>query len=126
MWLLPFPVGHLSLRVTAVPSVQPYYRAFIPTTDCSVPVLHIGTLALGGISHLSFSLSIGATGSRVPQKSLIWIHATSKPDATWAGLQGSAQTRVPGATTFPPVSTSSCEFRHVISGSLALVSPDLT
>ena len=32
----------------------------------------------------------------------------------------------PEATTFPPVSTPSCEFRHVISGSLALVSPDLT
>jgi len=56
-------------------------------------VLHIGTLALAGISHLSFSLNIGTTGSRVPQKSLIWIHAISKPDAAWAGLQGSAQTR---------------------------------
>jgi len=59
-------------------------------------VLHIGTLALAGISHLSFSLNIGTTGSRVPQKSLIWIHAISKPDAAWAGLQGSAQTRPEG------------------------------
>src|ERR1019366_7894490 len=33
---------------------------------------------------------------------------------------------IPGATTFPPVSTSSIAFRHVISGSLVLVSPDLT
>src|SRR6202035_2721056 len=34
---------------------------------------------------------------------------------------------IPGATTFPPVSTSFCEFRHVINGSLALalqISPD--
>jgi hypothetical protein len=74
---------------------------------------------------LSFSPNIGATGSRVPQKSLIWIHAASKPDAARAGLQGPPEL-IPGATTFPPVSTSSFAFRHVISGSLVLVSPDLT
>jgi hypothetical protein len=74
---------------------------------------------------LSFSLGIGTTGSRVPQQSLIRVHAASKPGAARAGLQGSARTP-PEATTFPPVSTPSCEFRHVISGSLALVSPDLT
>src|SRR5437016_3036599 len=45
--------------------------------------------------------------------------------AARTGLQGSARA-CPEATTFPPVSTPSCEFRHVISGSLALVSPDLT
>jgi hypothetical protein len=88
-------------RVTAVPSVQPCYRAFIPTTDCSVPVPHIGTLALAGISHLSFSLNSGATGSRIPQKSLIWIHAASKPDAARAGLQGSARTH-PRGHYLPP------------------------
>jgi len=43
---------------------SPHYRAFIPTTDCSVPVPRIGTLALAGVSRLSFSLYIGATGSR--------------------------------------------------------------
>ena len=56
----------------------------------------IGTLALAGISHLSFSLNIGATGSRVPQKSLIKIHAASKPDAARAGLQGSPRTHPRG------------------------------
>ena len=30
----------------AAPSVQPHYRAFIPNTSCSVPVLRIGTLVL--------------------------------------------------------------------------------
>ena len=64
-------------------------------------MLQIGTLALAGISHLSFSVNIGATGSRVPQKSLIWIHATSKPDAAWAGLQGPTQTR-PGSHYLSP------------------------
>ena len=30
----------------AAPSVQPHYRAFIPTTGHSAPVLRIGTLVL--------------------------------------------------------------------------------
>src|SRR5258708_31589409 len=30
----------------AAPSVQPHYRAFIPTTSCSVPVLRFCTLVL--------------------------------------------------------------------------------
>jgi len=47
---------------------------------------------------LIFSLGIGATGSPVPQESLIWIHAAFKPDAAQAGLQGSACTD-PGVTT---------------------------
>jgi hypothetical protein len=63
---------------------------------CSVPVPHIGTLTLAGITHLDFSLNIRATGSRVPQKSLIRVHAASKPDAVRAGLQGSARTRPRG------------------------------
>ena len=88
-------------RDTAAPSVQLHYRAFIPTTDCSVPVPRIGTLAFAGISRLSFSLNIGATGSRVPQKSLIWIHAASKPDAARAGLQGSPRTH-PRGHYLPP------------------------
>jgi hypothetical protein len=64
--------------------------------DCSVPVPRIGTLALAGITRLDVSLYIGATGSRVPQKSLIRIHAASKPDAARAGLQDSARTRPRG------------------------------
>ena len=98
-------LGHAAPPVTgwpparqdaAAPSVQPHYRAFLPTTDCSVPVPRIGTRALAGASRLSFSLGIGATGSRVPQKSLIRVHAASKPGAARAGLQGSAQTHPRG------------------------------
>ena len=68
--------------------------------DCSAPVPRIGTLALAGITRLDVSLHIGATGSRVPQKSLIRIHAASKPDAARAGLQDSARTRPRGH--YPP------------------------
>src|SRR6202166_3198263 len=99
--LLPSPVGRLPRQDTAVPSVQFHYRTLIPTTDCSVPVPRIGTRALAGASRLSFSLGIGATGSRVPQKSLIRVHAASKPGAVRAGLQGSAQTH-PRGHYLPP------------------------
>src|SRR5438552_4153677 len=73
--LLPLPVGRLPQQDTAAPSVQSHYRTFIPTTGCSAPVPRIGTLALAGASRLSFSLRIGTTGSRVPQQSLIRVHA---------------------------------------------------
>src|ERR1700730_2783213 len=44
--LLPLPVGPRSRLNNAAPSVQLHYRAFVPTTSCSAPVLRIGTLIL--------------------------------------------------------------------------------
>jgi hypothetical protein len=101
MRLLPSPVGRLPRQDTAAPSVQSHYRIFTPTTGCSAPVPRIGTLALAGASRLSGSLRIGTTGSRVPQQSLIRVHAASKPGPARAGLQGSARTQ-PGGHYLPP------------------------
>jgi len=61
-------------------------------------VLRIGTQNLAGIARSARSLCIGATGSHVPHKSLFQVHAAFEPDATWAGLQGSAHA-CPGVTT---------------------------
>lgn len=61
-------------------------------------MLRIGTLALMGMTHLDVSLNIGATGSHVPYKSLIWVHAAFKPDAVRAGCQAPPKLR-PGTTT---------------------------
>ncbi len=44
--LLPLPVGSETRLNNAAPSIQPHYRAFIPTTSRSAPVLRIGTLIL--------------------------------------------------------------------------------
>jgi hypothetical protein len=79
----------------AAPSVRPHYRAFDPTASCSVPVPRIGTLALTGASHLSVSLSIGATGSHVPCKSQSQSHAAFMPDVIWAAIRPSPRL-VPG------------------------------
>ena len=59
-----------------------------------------GTQGLAGITRSACSLNIGATGSHVPCKSLIQIHAAFEPDAEWAGPQGSALS-CPGTTTTP-------------------------
>jgi hypothetical protein len=69
--LLPSPVGPRARLTNAAPSVQLHYRAFIPTTNCSAPVLRFGTLVLAVGARLDVSLGIGATGSHVPYKSLV-------------------------------------------------------
>src|SRR6516164_3317834 len=48
--LLLLPVGSEPRLNNAVPSVQPHYSTFIPTTDCSAPVPRIGTLVLAGFA----------------------------------------------------------------------------
>src|SRR5258705_11181720 len=71
----------------AAPSVQLHYRAFVPNTSCSVPVLRIGTLVLAVLAACDFSLGIGATGSHVPYKSLVELRAAYMPDATRAAFR---------------------------------------
>jgi hypothetical protein len=100
----PFPQMEINSAQTVVPR-----RRLVKVTVVVDPTPDVG------IYH----------GPAFHKKSLISIHPISKPDAAWAGPQGSAQTR-PEGHYLPPVSTSSGEFRHVIHGSLALVSPDLT
>ena len=68
----------------ATPLVQLHYRAFIPTTGCSAPVLRIGTLALTVLAACGVSLCIGTTGSHVPYGSLVELRATYMPDAARA------------------------------------------
>ena len=67
-----------------VPSVQPHYRTFNPTTNASAPVPRIGTLPLAEAIRLGFSLGIGTTGSYVPYQSLDHDHAAFMPEASWA------------------------------------------
>ena len=53
-------VGRWSRLNNAAPSVQLHYRAFVPTTSHSAPVLRIGTLVLAVLAACDFSLYIGA------------------------------------------------------------------
>jgi len=73
------------------PSVQPDYRAFIPTTSHSAPVLRIGTLVLAVLAACDFSLCIGATSSHVPYNSQIEIRAAYMPDAAQAAFRATPE-----------------------------------
>ena len=53
-------VGWWSRLNNAAPSVQLHYRAFVPTTSHSAPMLRIGTLVLAVLAACDFSLCIGA------------------------------------------------------------------
>jgi len=93
--ILPSPVVLIPELNNATPSLQPHYRTFNTTTGCSAPVPRLGTLTLIGTAYLGFSLSIGATGSRVPHRSLDQSHAAFMPDAAWAEIRPSPRL-VPG------------------------------
>ena len=79
-----------------------------------------------GITYSDVSLCIEATGSHVPHKSLIRVHAAFKPDAAGAGLQDSAHAD-PGANTpsgVDIVHTLSARHRSVRFRSSLRISPD--
>src|SRR5262249_37947366 len=97
---LPSLVDLASELNNAAPSVRPHYRALNPTAGCSAPVPRLGTLALMGASHLSFFLSIGATGSHVPCKSQPQSHAAFMPDVAWAIIRPPPRL-VPGQRHLP-------------------------
>src|SRR5450756_1034233 len=94
-------VGRWSRLNNAAPSVQLHYRAFVPTTSCSAPVLRIGTLVLTVLAACDFFLCIGATGSHVPYQSPVELRAASMPDAAWA-VSGIPQAGPGGMATPPP------------------------
>src|SRR3954466_14248370 len=95
-------------------SRKAYYRAFLTTTSDSAPVLRLGTLA--GTTCLTGSLHIGATGSHVPYGSQDHGHAPFMPDA---GIIGHLPTLSQERSWFRRRQGT---FRHVIRGSLTLVS----
>ena len=94
-------------------------------TSCSAPVPRIGTLILAVLaSSADVSLCIGATGSHVPYKSLVRLRAAYMPDVARAVFRTAPRTE--SRELDDPVLTSPLAFRHFISGSLALASPDHT
>jgi hypothetical protein len=94
------PFGPVPLQ-----NLQPYYGHLCP---CA-PHRYSGSR---GVCHLSFSLRIGTTGSHVPHRSLIHVHAAYMPDASWV-LNRLAPTFIP-RYAHSPVSAPSSSFRHVI------------
>src|SRR5882762_2515369 len=68
-----------------------------------------------------------ASGRQVPAFHIeAWFRVTPPPCRMPPGQQSGHPPDSSQVNEFPLVSTSSCTFRHVISGSLSLVSPNLT
>ncbi len=88
-----------------------------PLLQATPPLCAASVLSRSRFCRLRVSLSIGTTGSHVPRKSPDRVPAAFMPDAD------RAVNRCPPALSrsndFPPVSTPSICFRHLISGSLA-------
>ena len=109
-----------------------YYKAFSTTTSSSALVPRLSPSNLAGASDLDLPLvivhkaraSIAVTGSHVPSKSLILVHAAFRPDAAEASFKASPLL-IPERPPVP-VLTSSILFRRFIGGLPSLVSPDLT
>ena len=101
------------LRSISITEISSLLRVVPPPCPASV-------LSLLWFFHLSFSLNIRATGSHVPHKSLYQGHATFMPGAT------QTVSRLPLCFSWnnlrTPVLTPSFGFRHLIDGSLALIS----
>ena len=105
------------------PSLHPHYRDLNTTASWSAPVSRIGTLTLVGppLGFLPYHRN-----DRFPR-------STQEPGSgsrhLYAGRRPGSKQVSPGLILewcTPPVSTSSFCFRHLISGSLALVSLNLT
>jgi hypothetical protein len=121
--LLPFLVDHQIKLSNSTPSLHPHYRTS-SLLRVDPPLRSASVLSPSRDFRWSFSLCIGATGSRVPPWSLDQIHATSMPDTTWAVIRFppdlSRKWRKPSVLMSPIL------FRHFVSGSLAFVSLILT
>ncbi len=94
------------LRSSSITEPSSLLRASLP--PCPASVLWL----LRVPSRLSFSLRIGTTGSHVPHRSLIQVHAAFMPGAEWAlNRFAPPLSRRPHP---PAVSTPSSSSRHVI------------
>ena len=109
----------------AAPSVQPHYRAFLPTTSCSVPVPRIGNLVLADLAACDFSLCIGA--QVLPFRTKAWLSFAPPPCRMPLGPSQASPKLIPEEWP-PPVLTSPNRFstRHQRFACARLSQPCLT
>ena len=122
--LLPLPVGPGPKLNNAVPSVRSHYGTLNPTTDRSAPVPRIGTLVL--------AVSAAWTSPFAAGRQVLTFHTRAwssfaPPTCRMPLGPSSGNPRAcPGRRVSPRFRHRLYNFRHFISGSLALASLDLT
>src|SRR5580704_11664039 len=121
--LLPSPVGPRARLNNAAPSVQPHYRAFIPTTSCSAPVPRFGTLVLAVCAAWTSPLT--SERQVLTFRTRAWL-SFAPPTCRMPLGQASGFSRAdPGGRDTPRFRHRLIRFRHFIDGSLALASLNL-
>src|SRR6266436_7089222 len=121
--LLPSPVGPWPWLNNAAPSVQPHYRAFIPTTGCSAPVLRFGTLVLAVCA--AWTSPLASERQVLTFRTRAWL-SFAPPTCRMPLGQASGFSRAgPGGRVTPRFRHRLIRFRHFIDGSLALASLNL-
>ena len=121
--LLPSPVGPWPRLNNAAPSVQRHYRAFIPTTSCSAPVLRFGTLVLAVCA--AWTSPLASEQQVLTFRTRAWL-SFAPPTCRMPLGQASGFSRAdPGGRGTPRFRHRLIGFRHVIDGSLALASLNL-
>jgi hypothetical protein len=117
--ILPLPVVRSSPPGNATSSVPPNYRAFIPTTSGSAPVLRLGTLALAGVTCLNFSLCITTTQRQVFTFLIEACASVTPPSCRTPDSPSTGSVCPDPGASIPPGFGVASGFRHVISGLLA-------
>src|SRR6516164_1136873 len=121
--LLPSPVGPWPWLNNAAPLVQLHYRAFIPTTSCSAPVLRFGTLVLAVCA--AWTSPLASERQVLTFRTRAWL-SFAPPTCRMPLGQASGFSRAdPGGRGTPRFRHRLIRFRHIIGGSLALASLNL-
>src|SRR5207247_10992689 len=119
----PSPVDLTPRLTNAAPSVQPHYRAFIPTTSCSAPVLRFGTLVLAVCA--AWTCPLASERQVLTFRTRAWL-SFAPPTCRMPLGQASGFSRAdPGGRVTPRFRHRLIRFRHFIDGSLALASLNL-
>jgi hypothetical protein len=124
VWLLPLLVDQKVKLDDPTPSLHPHYETS-SLLRVGPPLCPASGLSPSWVLHLGFSFNIGTTVSQVPCKSPNQTRAAFMPETPPKQQTGFPWAN-PGVTIAPQVLATSIVFRHLISGSLALVSLILT
>src|SRR5882724_1772887 len=107
----------------AAPSVQPHYRAFFPTTNCSVPVLRFGTLVLAVCA--AWTSPLASERQVLTFRTRAWLSFAPPTCRMPLGQASGFSQADPGGRVTPRFRHRLIRFRHFIDGSLALASLNL-
>jgi hypothetical protein len=118
--LLPSPVGPRPRLNDAAPSVRPHYRALIPTTSCSAPLLRFGTLDLA--VGAAWSSPLASERQVLAFRARAWVSFAPPTCRMPLGRASGIPRADPGGRVTPRFRHRLIRFRHSIGGSLALAS----